>query len=144
MVRRIKDFELLIPDPQDQFQTDAFVVTGSSDGSIRVWALSRSDFMKSTPKSNGTSDHDFSKVCAINGDHGNVQNSTESSTTQIGHMLGAFESGHRITCLKAFIMLKSPPSMQTAPEPEWADEFNGIDGSNENSSSTNSEDNRVP
>ena len=144
MVLRIKDFEVLIPNPQDESQTDSFVVTGSSDGSVRVWALSRADFEKQPPESNGTSNHDSNEVRVINGDAGNIQNSTESSTTQVGRLLGTFESGNRITCLKAFIMLKSLPTIRTAAESEWADEFNGIDGSDEDSSSsTDSDDSSI-
>ena len=136
VILRIKDFEVLTPNPHDEYQTGSFVITGSSDGSIRVWALSRADLEKKLPESSGASDYDSRQVSATNGYDESVQNSTDWSITQVGQMLGTFESGNRITCLKSFIMLNSAPTLYTAAESEWADEFSGIDDSDKDSSSS--------
>jgi protein MAK11 len=74
---RIKDFTVIkIDDGKTGSRT---LVSGSSDGSIRLWKLSAGDLI-----SRG-----------------------EKGAKQVGHFLGTYETGNRITCLKAFVMLQS-------------------------------------
>ncbi len=56
------------------------IVGGSSDGSIRLWKLQVADLK---PHENQTAKH-------------------------VGSLMGMYETGNRITCLKAFVMLTRP------------------------------------
>lgn len=74
---RVKDYEIVrISD------SDFLIVSGSSDGTVRVWRL-RADELKS-----------------------NVQTDKNEgfSAKQVGELLGTYTTGTRITCLKAFVM----------------------------------------
>lgn len=76
---RIKDFELLSLEGQaKEYHNDVLFVTGNSDGVVRVWKVSGKD-ISSAKK--------------------------DKETTQIGRLLTTAETGNRITCLAAFVML---------------------------------------
>ncbi|KAJ5327808.1 hypothetical protein MYU51_020023 [Penicillium brevicompactum] len=76
---RIKDFELLSLEGQaKEYHNDVLFVTGNSDGVVRVWKVSGKD-VSSAKK--------------------------DKETTQIGRLLTTAETGNRITCLAAFVML---------------------------------------
>lgn len=110
---RIKDFEIIKP-PESR---SLLVVTGSSDGAIRLWLLDEAELTdgKSVSitslrdeegdlpigMSNGSS-NDAKDVMAANGAVAQF-----GATTQVGTLLGTYEAGNRITCLKAFIMSES-------------------------------------
>ena len=81
---RIKDFEILPSSPET-----FVVVTASSDGAIRVWVIKTTDL-----------------VCA-KGDSSKNGKDT-SIPIQTGKLIGTYETGNRVTCLKAFVML--PPA----------------------------------
>lgn len=90
LIGRVKDFEVLCV-----LQTGNFViVTASSDGSIRLWAVSHLDLLKVASDfvapnfERPTKDEKLSKP----------------ETSQIGQILGTYEAGNRITCLVAFLM----------------------------------------
>lgn len=70
------------------------IVAASSDGAVRVWKLSKSTDL--TPRS--------------------------GKTKQVGNLVGTYETGNRITCVTAFIML---PSKEDAEEN--IDDFEGFD-----------------
>ncbi len=73
---RIKDFTLI---KIKEGKTGSIVTIGaSSDGSIRLWKLPAGDLV---PRG-------------------------ENGARQVGHSLGVYETGNRITCLKAFVMLR--------------------------------------
>lgn len=77
---RIKDFEVLSLEEQaSEISNDFLVVTGNSDGVIRVW------------KVNGKSLVPAKK--------------SKDAIRQTGQLLTTYETGNRITCLAAFIML---------------------------------------
>jgi len=79
---RIKDFAILpIANPEsDPIPCSTFlVVTVGSDGVVRVWALKKTEW---TAEDLGQKD----------------------TIRQIGRLIGAYETGNRITCMKAFIM----------------------------------------
>ena len=86
---RIKDFEVLPLQSSNQI----LVVTAGSDGAVGVWAFPISDLI-----SRSTSKQIKSKAAP-----GSLAPST--TTKQIGKIIGTYETGNRITCLKAFIML---------------------------------------
>lgn len=74
---RIKDFKILrLPNDPESL----VLISASSDGSIRLWKLSVSDF--------------YSKE--------------QKKARRIGVLLGKYDTGNRITCLVAFVMLPLP------------------------------------
>lgn len=92
---RVKDFEILSLQDESIEGRDGFlVVTGSSDGNVRVWRLTGID-LNAEPK---------------DGNSTNIR--------QIGQILGTYETGDRITCVKSFIMLPSedPSTLQDSEE----------------------------
>jgi protein MAK11 len=75
---RIKDFEVL------QYKSGAplTIVTGSSDGAVRLWKCSVSEIMGG----------------------GSEQEKEGAAVRQVGTPIGTHETGRRITCLVAFVM----------------------------------------
>ncbi|KAL8707922.1 MAG: hypothetical protein Q9220_007142 [cf. Caloplaca sp. 1 TL-2023] len=82
---RIKDFEHLeVPETHGSHPA-SLVVTASSEGSVCVWLIDLSGGLKGFR------------------DDGQKQGIPES-IPQLGRLLGKYETGNRITCLKAFVM----------------------------------------
>lgn len=73
---RIKDFSVL--ELEKGKLGSLAIVSGSSDGSIRLWKLSRADLIS----------HE------------------QNGTKHVGDLLGVYETGNRITCVTAFVMLQ--------------------------------------
>ncbi|KAF9884158.1 hypothetical protein FE257_002216 [Aspergillus nanangensis] len=97
---RVKDFEILsLRDEAQAVKDDFLVVTGNSEGMVRVWYLRGEELKekKKNKKAKKASDE---------------QDGKPSPTAQVGKVLGAYESGDRVTCLKAFVML--PPEDPSA------------------------------
>jgi protein MAK11 len=105
---RIKDFTILSANPNTTTEDDApqasrnlIFVTGSSDGTIRLWSLS-------------TGELDIAREAA------STSSSTEKKITpQVGHLLSQYESGNRITCLTAFIMNERTADLAEGEESEF-------------------------
>jgi protein MAK11 len=99
---RIKDFTILSGKNDDGSEEgvarNLIFVTGSSDGTIRLWSLS-------------TGELDVAREAA-----------TAERTPQVGHLLAQYETGNRITCLKAFVMNERTDVTFEESEPE----FNGF------------------
>ncbi|KAJ5176224.1 uncharacterized protein N7482_002101 [Penicillium canariense] len=96
---RIKDFEVLSLEEQaKEIRNDFLLVTGNSDGAVRVWKVSGKDLAPAN-KSKGTD-------------------------RQIGKLLTTYETGNRITCLAAFIMLpaEDPSTLFDSAEDESEEE----------------------
>lgn len=87
---RVKDFELLELDGPGPYKDSFAIVTGGSDGIVRVWLLAKKDLSIQNTKKSG---EDSKKDAA--------------SPRQVGTLLGTYETGNRITCLKAFVMRQS-------------------------------------
>ena len=94
---RIKDFEILrMPGSQS-----LVAVTGSSDGAIRLWILHDAEIADGSLVQTRSMDdavQNPEKVAAV------PPSSDDTMITQVGSLLGTYEAGNRITCLKAFVM----------------------------------------
>ncbi|KAL2040074.1 hypothetical protein N7G274_006977 [Stereocaulon virgatum] len=92
---RIKDFEIL----KTIHPRILFIVTGSSDGAIRLWLLDEAELTEISSvlqwPEHGSKDFET---------HASNDKSSNATITQVGSLLGTYEAGNRITCLKAFIM----------------------------------------
>ncbi|KAF2832140.1 WD40 repeat-like protein [Ophiobolus disseminans] len=90
---RVKDFEII------PFSTDSstfLIITGSSDGTVRTWALDTKHL----------------------DDNAGIEQGQGFTAKQVGTLLGTYTTGTRITCLKAFAMTGKPDAEE---EPELAD-----------------------
>ncbi|KMK54501.1 60S ribosome biogenesis protein Mak11 [Aspergillus fumigatus Z5] len=104
---RVKDFEILNVGGESTTQKgDLLVVTANSEGVVRVWMLRANSLLRNTKENPEASDN----------------KSQGSKNLQVGKLLNVYETGNRITCLKAFVML--PPDPLT---PDDFDESSGDD-----------------
>jgi protein MAK11 len=104
---RVKDFSIL--KVGEGASKDFFIVTGSSNGALRLWKLPAKDLA-----------------------------SHSGEAKQVGALLGTYETGNRITCLEAFIML---PRLEGSENDDLEDfeEFEDDEDENAASSSSDSE-----
>ncbi|KAL5342604.1 WD40-repeat-containing domain protein [Aspergillus crustosus] len=111
---RVKDFAILSLKGQAGITADDFaVVTANSEGVVRVWQLLGSELCKaSTKQSSGAVD------------------------IRTGNFLSSYETGNRITCLKAFVMM---PAEDPTPEDLEDSEGSFEEESEEESSSEGSD-----
>jgi protein MAK11 len=95
---RIKDFEILTLEGQaKEFRNDFLVVTANSDGVVRVWK--------------------------VGGKEVSAAKQERKDTTQFGKLLTTNETGNRITCMAAFVMLPAEdPSTLIDSEDDSEDE----------------------
>lgn len=107
---RIKDFEVVPIRTQDDDAAEIAIITASSDGAVKVWHVQTSNLTVKNSKST-------------------------SDVTQIGTLIGTYETGSRITCIKAFLM-------QVPQTDEGLSEFEGFteDGEGSVSSDNDSDD----
>jgi len=105
---RIKDFEVLFVRPNAGAQEFIAIITAGSDGTIRVIQVSTSDLSDALNK---------------------------ESAPQLGTVIGSYESGNRITCLKAFVMLP-------ADDEDFEDKDGDFEGFDEDEGSEESESER--
>jgi protein MAK11 len=103
---RIKDFDIIDLPSSTEHDPTSFIVTASSDGSVRIWQFTLDDIVG---KSSGRE--------------------TQGTITQIGKLIGTYETGSRITCLKAFLMRPSRSE-------EGLSEFEGLTDNGEDISSS--------
>ena len=105
---RIKDFEVVPIRVCDEDAPDIIVVTAGSDGAVKVWHLLMSDLITTRTQS-------------------------LAEVSQVGTQVGTYETGSRITCLKAFLMQK--PAVD-----EGLTEFEGLTEEGEDASSDSDSD----
>jgi protein MAK11 len=105
---RIKDFEVVALQSEPGHAASFAIVAASSDGSIRIWHIEESALHESKKTS--------SKL-----------------PIQIGKLIGTYETGSRITCLKAFLM-------QAPRTDEGLSEFEGFTEEGEDLSSDSDSD----
>ena len=135
---RIKDFEFLASTGSGDGDARNLIVTGSSDGSIRIWSLERAELEENVSLTNGLSDAASARIPETNGKDEVDNGPDKDPAHQVGKLLGTHESGNRITCLTAFTMLDLSGASQTGVDDGWADEFDGIAGSGSESSNSTS------
>ncbi|KAL8764320.1 MAG: hypothetical protein Q9184_000025 [Pyrenodesmia sp. 2 TL-2023] len=95
---RIKDFEMLSAPGSKSALLSPLIVTASSEGSIVLWSLD----LEASLKQLSSRMHPVEPSKGTNGH--SVGPYAPTTSPQIGQLLGRYETGNRITCLKAFIM----------------------------------------
>lgn len=117
---RVKDFAILsLADQAKEIRDGFLVVTGNSEGVVRIWKINGNDLL-TTKK---TKDSKKSK---------------DTTISQVGRVLSTYETGNRITCLASFIMLpaEDPSSLfdsedESEEEEEEDDDESDSDASDE-------------
>lgn len=109
---RVKDFEI-IPVANRGY----LIITGSSDGSVRLWFVASSE-VKAQPAAS---------------ENGAEKADSGFSAKQVGTLIASYGTNARITCLKAFVMTGQP---EVAAE---EDEHDKKDGGSDSSSDEESE-----
>jgi protein MAK11 len=104
---RIKDFEILSIKSADGTSTlpTFLVVTGSSDGAIRVWSVGTEELESPDTRKHKAGDENIDTEKAV-------------QPRQVGRMLGAYETNNRITCLKSFVLTGDPEEETNGNGPE--------------------------
>lgn len=116
---RIKDFEVFNLKGEQAAKKDGLiVVTGNSDGAVRIWMLDAKDL-------SGEQKADFKD-----------KKENASTTRQVGRLLNTYETGNRITCLNGFVML---PSEDPSTLEEDEEDGKGEDEQSEEESSDESD-----
>ncbi|KAF2759267.1 WD40 repeat-like protein [Pseudovirgaria hyperparasitica] len=99
---RIKDFEIISHDTGSSAgeARSYSVIAGSSDGAVRIWSVGRKEL---DAKISGGGEVETAEA---NGeDPGDEEEAGEEGVGMgVGVLVGTYETGHRITCLKAFLM----------------------------------------
>lgn len=102
---------------------DIILVTGSSDGAVRVWALDSHALAHGPSSGQATASEEKLESGESKGD----------SAQQIGHLLGTCETGQRITCLVAFTLTGEPEGDATERQNEEFGGFSEDDASSDES-----------
>ena len=115
-IGRIKDFEIVtVAGAETSAKSPLLIVSGSSDGAVRIWKFAASELQSAT-ETEGDSEQ-----AAIGA----------GTTPQVGTLIGTHESGHRITCLTAFVM--DGPA-EEGPD-EHDEEMGGVEDDDQESAS---------
>ncbi|KAI9848747.1 MAG: p21-activated protein kinase-interacting protein 1-like protein [Sclerophora amabilis] len=116
--RRIKDFEIIRPpktdDSKGAIHSSLLVVTASSDGAIRIWTIDAEELLQNCRGSSQEDSHQGRESSKH-------ETPLNPQSKQIGRLLGTYETGNRITCLKAFVMAAPPTSIDGPPGTKSSD-----------------------
>lgn len=127
---RIKDFEMLNAPGSQGPSLSSFIVTASSEGSIVLWALDLGATLKQLSSR-------IQPVEPSKGFNGcGIGSHAPTTSTHIGRLLGRYETGNRITCLKAFIMtdVAEENNMSVSMLDDGVDANGGLEGPSDDSS----------
>ena len=100
---RLKDFEVLALGSDGTKYSSKIVIAAGSDGAVRLWRIKAQELKQRFES--GQFDEKTEKS----------QNLTDSISTEgttvssIGEFLGKYDTGNRITCLKAFVLYSQEP-----------------------------------
>ncbi|CEL02695.1 hypothetical protein ASPCAL03860 [Aspergillus calidoustus] len=108
---RVKDFEILSLEGQPGAKSGDFaVVTANSEGVVRVWRLLGMELRMTGRKKSG-----------------------DAKDLQVGKLLNSYETGNRITCLKAFVMMPAEDPLTLEDLDGSSDEESPLESSSEGS-----------
>ena len=127
---RVKDFEILKPPGSEAF----IIVTGSSDGAVRLWTIDESELLVEPSVSRDLHDGVSIANCGDSTAPGIAMKA--SPTRQIGSLLGVYEAGNRVTCVKAFVMLDPAVETNGSKEGITNNRSEKLDSADENSMSS--------
>ena len=105
---RIKDFEIVsVPRSSEVSNSGCslLVVTGSSDGAVRIWNQTFLELAVPDDVNGSTNGDEFK----------------DPASKQVGTLIGTVETGNRITCLGAFVMDGKPIGNEQLDEAEESD-----------------------
>ena len=132
LTARIKDFEILfVPSPASS-SAKFLVVAACSDGSIRLWTIAQEELNPGSSSINPPPNDDTRNQSETKADGAAVGKKSPAVTREAGLLIGTYETGNRITCLKAFLM-------SGAPEDSFAEAEVGSDHGLDGASSDESE-----
>lgn len=123
IVGRIKDFEVLSHKIKGRSAECRVIVAGSSDGTIRVWVLDSAQFATEVePLPGGSKSTDSAQEQSAQ-----EQIPRLPGVRLVGRLIGTFETGNRITCLKAFVMSdKTGKDLSGTPNGNYEDAGNSL------------------
>ncbi|KAF2730586.1 WD40 repeat-like protein [Polyplosphaeria fusca] len=99
---RVKDFEILkLDSDNDEDNAQFLLVTGSSDGAVRLWAFS---------------DAELTAAAAAADSGGDAGEGGGFAARQAGRLVGVYATNSRITCLRAFVMIGEPEEVEEGEE----------------------------
>ncbi|KAI4120079.1 MAG: hypothetical protein LQ345_000035 [Seirophora villosa] len=102
---RVKDFEILNTTGAGSTSMPGFLVSASSEGLIFIWSL---DLAPSLEASASVHRPAGAAKSTNGGPDGKPRSQGVSELVpQVGRLIGKYETGNRITCLKAFIMTEA-------------------------------------
>ncbi|KAL9012431.1 MAG: hypothetical protein Q9173_002801 [Seirophora scorigena] len=102
---RVKDFEILNTTGAGSTSMPRFLVSASSEGLIFVWSLDLAPSLEASATVHRPAD---AAKSTNGGPDGKPKSQGVSELVpQVGRLIGKYETGNRITCLKAFIMTEA-------------------------------------
>lgn len=110
---RIKDFEIITFSRTKQFRGNVLLVAGCSSGSIYIWMLAKTQFDERSRETAGDPSIQLERGIAL----GNIDDLNKlqcNEIPQLGRLLGSYDTGKRITCLKAFVKSELPQDLLEA------------------------------
>ena len=129
---RIKDFEIFDFDTASDQSNGMLIVAARSNGAIEIWTVGSTEIddhvalEKASGRTNSTA-HTSNGTKALSEEHGD-------NSIQRGQCIGSYETGNRVTCLKAFVLLDAASSqdgLPTARTEETDDAARAEDGEEE-------------
>ncbi|KAH0543531.1 hypothetical protein FGG08_002199 [Glutinoglossum americanum] len=104
---RIKDFDILEVSYGDlrSGNPEFITVTGSSDGAVRLWRIKVHDILYSLKANGSPASENQSSSMRVGSENTDATKPSSPSPRQIGTLAGVYETGNRITCLRAFVMV---------------------------------------
>lgn len=131
---RIKDFEVLDLQSLGSSCGMSLVVSGSSDGSIRLWTVAQKVFTSRLSSVDTLPKEDTDKSPEAKSNGSATKDDSLPFALEVGRLIGTYETGNRITCLKAFVMSGAPEESFTEAEVSGD---HGSDGESSDESGSN-------
>lgn len=104
-VGRIKDFEILSLTKASSSYETTVVISGGSDGLIRLWRLNKALFDRDEHAKIEPGGIEGEQSEDLGSQVGTEARSMSGPIPTAGEVIGSYDTGSRITCLKAFVML---------------------------------------